>query len=70
MCTWWRTSTPKQTLDLLRTSEFLYKTLKIGEETHYDVRKSPRNKASKRQKLVFQCFLLTSANTKEFQDGE
>ena len=38
--------------------------------THYDDRQSPRNKASKIQKLVFRCFLLTSAKAKKFQDGE
>ena len=37
--------------------------------THYDDRKSQRNKASKMQKLAFQCFLLTSAKAKKFQDG-
>ena len=37
--------------------------------THYDDRQSPRNKASKIQKLAFWCFLLTSAKAKKFQDG-
>ena len=31
---------------------------------------SPRNKASKIQKLAFRCFLLTSAKAKKFQDGD
>ena len=37
--------------------------------TCYDDGKSPRKKASKIQKLAFRCFLLTSAKTKKFQDG-
>ena len=38
--------------------------------TRYDDGQSPRNKASKIQKLAFRCFLLTSAKAKKFQDGE
>ena len=38
--------------------------------TRYDDRQSPRNKASKIQKLAFRCFLLTSAKAKKFQDGD
>ena len=38
--------------------------------TRQDNRQSSRNKASKRQKLVVQCFLLTSAKTQKFQDGD
>ena len=37
--------------------------------TRYDDRQSPRNNASKIQKLVFRCFLLTSAKAKKFQHG-
>ena len=37
--------------------------------TRYDDRQSPRNKASKIQKLAFR-FLLTSAKAKKFQDGD
>ena len=37
--------------------------------TRYDGQ-SPRNKASKIQKLAFRCFLLTSAKAKTFQDGD
>ena len=37
--------------------------------TPKDNRQNSRNKASKRQKLVFQHFLLTSAKTIKFQDG-
>ena len=32
--------------------------------------KAQKHKASKIQKLAFRCFLLTSAKTKEFQDGD
>ena len=38
--------------------------------TRYDDSQSPRNKASKIQKLAFRCFLLTSAKAKKFQDGD
>ena len=38
--------------------------------TRYDDGQSPRNKASKIQKLAFWCFLLTSAKAKKFQDGD
>ena len=38
--------------------------------TRYDDEQSPRNKASKTQKLAFWCFLLTSAKATEFQDGD
>ena len=38
--------------------------------TRHDDGQSPRNKASKIQKLVFRCFLLTSAKVKKFQDGD
>ena len=38
--------------------------------TRYDDGQSPRNKASKIQKLAFRCFLLTSAKAKKFQDGD
>ena len=38
--------------------------------TRYDNGQSPRNKASKIQKLAFRCFLLTSAKAKKFQDGD
>ena len=34
------------------------------------IEQSPRNKASKIHKLVFRCFLLTSAKAKKFQDGD
>ena len=37
--------------------------------TPKDNRQNSRNKASKRQKLVFQHFLLTSPKTIKFQDG-
>ena len=39
-------------------------------EAPYDDRQSPRNKASKIQKLAFRCFLLTSEKVKKFQDGD
>ena len=32
--------------------------------------KAQKNKASKIQKLAFQCFLLTSAKVKKFHDGD
>ena len=38
--------------------------------THYDDGQSPRNRASKIQKLAFRCFLLTPAKAKKFQDGD
>ena len=38
--------------------------------TRYDDGQSPKNKASKIQKLAFRCFLLTSAKAKKFQDGD
>ena len=37
--------------------------------TCYDDWQSKRNKASKIQKLAFQCFMQTSAKAKKFQDG-
>ena len=54
------------------TCEFMDKTPQIAEEyiTRYDDRQSPRNKASKIQKLAFRCFLLTSAKAKKLQDGD
>ena len=38
--------------------------------TCYDDGQSPKNKASKIQKLAFWCFQLTSAKAKKFQDGD
>ena len=38
--------------------------------TRYDNGLSPKNKASKIQKLAFRCFLLTSVKAKKFQDGD
>ena len=53
--------------DLLRAGEVLDKTSQIAE---YEDTKSPRNKASKIQKLAVQCFMLMSAKVKKFQDGD
>ena len=36
----------------------------------WDDRQNQKNKASKRRKLVFQCFLLTSAKMIKFQGGD
>ena len=41
-----------------------------GRTTRYDDGQSPRNRASRIQKLAFRCFLLTSAKAKKFQDGD
>ena len=38
--------------------------------TRYDDGQSPRNRASKIQKLAFRCFLLTSAKAKKFPDSD
>ena len=47
------------------------KTPQIAEEQLVmTIGQSPRNKASKIQKLAFRCFLLTSAKAKKFQDGD
>ena len=47
------------------------KTPQIAEEQLVnDDGQSLNNKASKIQKLVFRCFLLTSAKAKKFQDGD
>ena len=53
---------------LFRTYEFTDETPQIAEEQlFYDDGQSPRNKASKIQKLAFR---LTSAKAKKFQDGD
>ena len=47
------------------------KTPQIAEEKHVvTMDKAQKNKALKIQKLVFCCFLLTSAKAKTFQDGD
>ena len=46
------------------------KTPQIAEEQLVMTKQSPRNKATKIQKLAFHCFLLTSAKVKKFQDGD